>query len=255
MVKKFSALALAALIAWLTLAGAAATPAELEAQIERLTKELGALKADMANIKKDSGSSDVEALKEKSEKWDEAARVQLSGDFRTRLDYVSADTTDHFTAMDVARGSVGDGAIGSATAGFVGVYNNFGAAVGGLSGAQQGAFMGATLADLFQAQATGAPTGTATPDALAAMGTLSNNAALAPMFAILPSLYANGPNQTMGQIAAGFGGIFGGGVAGVNPQAVAQFMKTLSPADRLAAFNALGYSAAKNNKDYDNDTM
>jgi|GEM_PF-297069 len=104
MVKKFSAMALAALIAWPAMAGATATPAELEAQIERLTKELSAMKADMANMKKDGGSSDVEDLKEKSEKWDEAARIQLSGDFRTRLDYVSADTPDHWQAMDVGEG-------------------------------------------------------------------------------------------------------------------------------------------------------
>ena len=44
MVKKFSALALAALIALPAMAGAAASPADLEAQIERLTKELGTLK-------------------------------------------------------------------------------------------------------------------------------------------------------------------------------------------------------------------
>ena len=104
MVKKFSALALAALIALPAMAGAAASPAELEAQIERLTKELSALKQDMANIKQNSGSSAVESLKEKSEKWDEAARIQLSGDFRTRLDAVSAEAPDAYTALNVGRG-------------------------------------------------------------------------------------------------------------------------------------------------------
>ncbi len=104
MVKRFSALALAALIALPAMAGAAASPAELEAQIERLTKELGTLKKDMADLKQNSDSSGAESIKEKSEKWDESSRIQMSGDFRTRLDFVTADAPKAYTAMNVAKG-------------------------------------------------------------------------------------------------------------------------------------------------------
>lgn len=237
MIKKFSTLALAALLALPVAAQAAATPADLEAQIERLSKELGALRQEMAAMKESSETSSTEALSEKAEKWDEASRIQWSGDFRTRLDYVTAEAPAHFTAMDVARGSVQ----------FVDVFNNFQASFGGLTAPQQGAFMAATLGDLFA--------GTAAPDALAAMGILGGNSSLAAMFAVMPSLLANDPTQTMGDVATDFGGIFGGGYGGVDPKAVATFMKTLSPNDRLAAFNALGYQSGNNDKDYDNDTL
>jgi len=103
MVKKFSTLALAALLALPAAASAAASPAELEAQIERLTQELGALKQEMSELK-ESTSSTVESINEKSEKWDEASRIQLSGDFRSRLDYVTAETPTHWRALDVGKG-------------------------------------------------------------------------------------------------------------------------------------------------------
>ena len=103
MVKKFSTLALAALLALPAAASATSTPAELEAQIQQLTKQLDSLKQEMSDLK-DTTDNKVESLSEKSEKWDEAARIQLSGDFRTRIDYVSADTPSAYTAMNVARG-------------------------------------------------------------------------------------------------------------------------------------------------------
>jgi len=242
MVKKFSTLALAALLAMPVAAQAAASPADLEAQIERLTKELGALKQEMAAMKQNSGSGSAAAISEKAEKWDEASRIQLSGDFRTRLDYVSVDAPAHFTAMDVARGAV-------AFNGQNGVLADFNTAVTGLPGPQQAAFMGATLGDLFG--------GIADPQALAAMGTLTQNSSLAPMFAVMPSLLAQNPNQTINDVATSFNGMFGT-VQGIDPKAVGTFMKSLSQGDRLAAFNALDggvYRAANNDKNYNNDSL
>lgn len=263
MVKKISTLALAALLALPVTVSAAASPADLEAQIERMSKELSALKQQMADLQ-ESSSEAADSLSEKSEKWDEAARIQLSGDFRTRLDYVSADTPEHFTSMDVARGSL---TFANVFSNFVTdvspVFDNNGNFVSnspvGITPAEAGAFQNATIGDLFQAQQTGAPVGTATPDALAAMGKLSNQQLLSPMLAVLPSLYAQDPNQTMGQIANSFGGIFGAGATAVDPHQVADFMKSLSRADRLAAFNALNAAyaipASTPSKDYNNDTM
>ena len=44
----------------------------------------------------------VAALEENSETWNKASRIQWSGDFRFRTDYMSADAPSHFTALNVA---------------------------------------------------------------------------------------------------------------------------------------------------------
>ncbi len=85
MIKKLSVLALSGLIALPSLASGASN-AELTAQVEELTEQL----------------ADIE---EKSEGWDLASRIQISGDIRNRIDYHSLETPKHYTAKSVASGA------------------------------------------------------------------------------------------------------------------------------------------------------
>jgi hypothetical protein len=47
----------------------------------------------------------ISALEEKQESWDLSSRIQWNGDFRFRMDNLSADAPSHYTALDVARGT------------------------------------------------------------------------------------------------------------------------------------------------------
>jgi len=89
MVKRFSMLALAGLIALPAIASASAGPnvSDMERRIEELSAELDKLKADLAKQ-----GEVVAELDEKSDAWDLAARIKFYGDFRTRVDYYTADT-------------------------------------------------------------------------------------------------------------------------------------------------------------------
>jgi len=105
MVKKFSMLALAGLIALPAVASASggASANDLERKIEELSKQLDQLKAQMAEGAGTGGCStgdckdlmdSVADLEERSESWDLAARVKFYGDFRSRLDYYRASLAD-----------------------------------------------------------------------------------------------------------------------------------------------------------------
>ena len=118
MVKKFSMLALAGLIALPAVASASAgkAPQDLTAKIDELSRQLDALKAQLAQQNEtiteygDKVDDMDEMLEEKSESWDLAARVKFYGDFRARMDYYSADTLFgqgtplQMTGMDPATG-------------------------------------------------------------------------------------------------------------------------------------------------------
>ncbi|MBB5348105.1 DUF3373 domain-containing protein [Desulfoprunum benzoelyticum] len=96
MLKKFSVLALAGLLAVPAMAMASAGPnaADLEKKVEELSKQLDELKAalDAQREVSDKLTDSVEDMDERSADWDLAARIKFFGDFRTRLDYYSADT-------------------------------------------------------------------------------------------------------------------------------------------------------------------
>ena len=100
MVKKFSMLALAGLIALPAMASASAgkTPQDLTSRIDELSRELDALKAQLAQQNEtiteygDTVDDMSDMLDEKSESWDLAARFKFYGDFRARMDTYHADT-------------------------------------------------------------------------------------------------------------------------------------------------------------------
>lgn len=96
MVKKISVLALAGMLALPSLAMAAGETnvADLEKKINELSRQLEELKGAMATQAKnvEAIGSDMEDMDERSEKWDLISRFDLSGDFRSRLDFYNADT-------------------------------------------------------------------------------------------------------------------------------------------------------------------
>ncbi|MGB3222486.1 MAG: DUF3373 family protein, partial [Desulforhopalus sp.] len=103
MVKKFSIMALAGMLALPTLVTAAngTDVAELEKKIDELSRQLdelrGALNAQsekneaLAENVEDLGS-DMEDMDDRSEAWDLISRFDLYGDFRSRLDFYNAET-------------------------------------------------------------------------------------------------------------------------------------------------------------------
>ncbi|MCX5869364.1 MAG: DUF3373 family protein [Deltaproteobacteria bacterium] len=105
MVKKFSMLALAGLIALPVLASAGVGPqaSDLDRKIQDLSSQLDQLKAQMAAqaeanaaTKAKVGALDntVAGFSDRASDWDLAARVKLYGDYRARLDYYSAKGVD-----------------------------------------------------------------------------------------------------------------------------------------------------------------
>jgi hypothetical protein len=114
MIKKFSMLALAGLIVLPAVASASAgkAPQDLTAKIDELSRQLDALKAQMAQQNEtiteygDKVDDMDELLEEKSESWDLAARFKFYGDFRARMDYYSASGADFINPLT---GQVVDG--------------------------------------------------------------------------------------------------------------------------------------------------
>lgn len=112
MIKKFSMLALAGLIALPGMAAASAgkTPTDLEQRIDELSRQLDELKAQLAQQNEsltkvgDQVDDMDEMLADKSESWDLAARIRLFGDFRARLDMMKSETVPQYFASDVANG-------------------------------------------------------------------------------------------------------------------------------------------------------
>ena len=253
MVKRFSALALAALIALPAMAGAAASPAELEAQIERLTKELGTLKKDMADLKQNSDSSGAESIKEKSEKWDESSRIQMSGDFRTRLDFVTADAPKAYTALNVGRGvsdflDIGgiNGLLNPTVGGAGTPLANFGLTSASPIG--NPATPGTLLGNLSPAMAGGLP-----GFVVAATGAGLTTQQATDLFALFSNPEAGALVGGMGAQGATVGDLLGGLSSAKNLTAI---MKQLSPEARQSIFgNMFNQYQPTKAQDYNNDTM
>jgi outer membrane murein-binding lipoprotein Lpp len=105
MVKKLSALVLAGLFTLPAVASAGGGAADLEAKIDQLTRELNALKSEMNAMKAEQEEA-FEEIDEKSEAWDLAARFKFSGDFRSRVDYNSAEVPEYYDAMGISTSMV-----------------------------------------------------------------------------------------------------------------------------------------------------
>lgn len=82
-IKKFTTMMIAGMLALPALALAA--DADLEKRVQDLEAKLA-------------------GMEEKSETWDLASRIQWSGDFRFRADYLTADAPSSYTALSVGRG-------------------------------------------------------------------------------------------------------------------------------------------------------
>jgi len=105
MVKQFSMLALAGLLALPVVAAAGVGPqsSDLDRKIQDLSAQLDQLKSQMAaqaeanaatNAKVGALDNTVASFSDRAEDWDLAARFKLNGDFRSRLDYYYAEATD-----------------------------------------------------------------------------------------------------------------------------------------------------------------
>ena len=104
MVKQFSMLALAGLLALPVAASAGIAPqqtGDLDRKIQDLSAQLDQLKSQMAaqaeanaatSAKVGALDSTVAGFSDRAEDWDLAARFKLSGDFRSRLDFYNAET-------------------------------------------------------------------------------------------------------------------------------------------------------------------
>ncbi len=255
MVKKFSTLALAALLALPAAASAASSPADLEAQIQRLTQELNTLKEQMSELKESKGDEGMESISEKAEKWDEASRIQLSGDFRTRLDYVSADTPTAYTALSVGRG-VSDfidmggtnGLLNPNVGGFGTPLANFGLTTASLIGDPLAPAPGTLLGNLGPALAGGQAAFVA-----AATGAGLTTQQATDMFALFSNPEAGALVGGMGASGATVGDLLAGLSSAENLTGI---MKQLSPGARRAVFsNMFNQYQPTESTDYTNDTM
>lgn len=254
MVKKISVLALAGLLALPAMAsagagGAAATTSDMQAQMDALTKQLNALKAQMADIKT-SQDQKFEDFDSKADKWDMASRFQFSGDFRARMDYAKADTPAHYEALNVGRGVVDVLSAGS-TANVDALLTAF-----GMTTATPLATFAGALAVTPRVNFIAAATAAFTP--------LSDAATAAKQATDLAAIFYN---QEVGTLLGGMpAGTTVGNVTAsfADAQSLVGFMKNLSPAARASVFSAMtgrpaifgvgGYNPTVA-QDYANDTI
>jgi hypothetical protein len=103
MVKKISVMALAGMLALpaLGMANGGTNVADLEKKIDELSRQLNELRGAMAAQSEQNKALaenveelgfNVEDMDERSEKWDLISRFDLSGDFRSRLDFYNAES-------------------------------------------------------------------------------------------------------------------------------------------------------------------
>ena len=217
MVKKFSTLLMAGALALPLAANAAPTNEELLERIEELEWTI----ADM---------------EESAETWDLSSRFSWYGDFRTRADYVTADTPEHYTALSIGNGVADVLYAGTA---FPTMLADFGMTTGtDLSVMLAG--LPATSTDFINAASTdnntdGQVMSTAQATTLAA---IFYNPDVGALLSTMPA------GTTIGDIAPFFG----------STQQLVSFMKLLSPSARSAVFSSMGYTTQEQ-QDIENDTI
>ncbi len=248
MLKKLSIAALAGLVSLPAAAMAAPSVDQLQRQIDQLTRQLQALQQQMQELKTstEDTASKVEDMSDSAEKWDLASRIQIFGDFRSRIDFNTADTPAHFTAMNVARGVEWFTDPQTLDPTNPGAIANNVHTVAGSQGATNGT--AGLLYGFFLTDPSSPTAGNIAASAGAAGQTIGN------------ILYGNPAAVTITTNAAG--AITGVTVAAGStelPQAqktsnLINLMKQFSPAQRLALFQAMGYTPTAATR-YDNDTM
>ncbi|WP_419174673.1 DUF3373 family protein [Desulfosediminicola sp.] len=96
MIKRFSTLALASMLALPMAASANSAPdvSDLERKIEELSRQLIELKSAVADQQAVNAEQEdiLDEIDDKTEAWDLASRIKFYGDFRSRVDYYNADT-------------------------------------------------------------------------------------------------------------------------------------------------------------------
>jgi hypothetical protein len=242
MVKKISTLALAALLAVPALAfagagGSAATTSDMQAQIDALSRQLEQMKAEMAKVKPAPApapapvavtdqSDRISALEDRAEAWDFSSRIKLGGDFRSRLDYVTAETPAHFQALDVARGVEWFTDPAALAPGSTNVHT-----VAGSQGSTFGSF-GMLTGFFMQA-------GLPQADAAAAAGQTLGGIIYGDPTAIVNGAVVGTPTQQS---------------QSAKTQALVGLMNNFTPAQRVAFFAGMGFNPTPE-ADYDNDTI
>ncbi len=245
MIKKFSTLVLAAMIAAPAItASAAPSTGELAAKIDQLTHELMQLKQEMAQVKSDSANTSA-TLEENSEKWDFASRIQLSGDFRAMVDGVSADTPSAYQALNVARGIewFTDPATLSP---FSGTISNNTHTIAGSQGSTNGT---AGLLYGFFLMDPSSPTFNDVSNSAAAAGMQIGNILYGDTSAVTIATDGVG-NMTGVTTAAGVTELS----STQKTQNLVALMKTFSAAQRASLFSSMGYNPDAASK-YKNDTI
>lgn len=224
MIKKLSVLALAGLFALPSAAGAASN-AELSTKIEQLTRELAELRDQM-----EEQEESFYEIEEKAEGWDLASRIQFSGDIRSRMDYHSLETADHYSATNVASGAAvfvsAQPAMAAVGAGFA----NIGTMSAALGGAMAGGYANWLVA------AGGMGFTNAQADGLWFMFTDPGVGAMLTNMAALPTTALTDP-------MASFQGLTG-------------FMKMLPATSRKSIFDQMsaGAYAPTPSQEYENET-
>jgi hypothetical protein len=215
-IKKFTTMLLAGMLALPAMASAA------EADLEKRVQDLEAKLA---------------TLEENSESWDLASRIQWSGDFRFRVDYLSADAPSAYTALDVARG-VTD-VLDSGRQGMPKLLGAFGMSPKDPLGNLAGGLMSMSPSQ-FIGFATSSQVG------------LTNQQAtdLAAIF------YNPSVGGVLGQMAAGGATIGDVASSFTNAQTLVAFMKMIPAADRKTIFAGLYHQYQPDAATtYENDTV
>jgi hypothetical protein len=229
MVKKISTLALATILAIPVAASAGAggmSNAELDAKIEKLTREFQKQISDLRTQVGEQKET-ITAFEEKADKWDLASRFQWSGDIRTRMDMMTADTATYYKATDVGKGVEWFTNPNALAPGSTNVHT-----VAGSQGATFGSF--GMLQGFYMSAGMGA------------------------------GAAATAAGQTMGSIIYGNPGAVDntGAVVGAptmqsataRAQALTGLMKQFTPAQRAAFFSGMGYNTTPA-ATYNNDTL
>lgn len=169
----------------------------------------------------------IAALEEKQESWDLGSRIQWNGDFRFRMDNVSADAPAHYSAMK----------LGNAIADFMvtgNVMNRY------------AALNPTDTVGAFMAQFGGATTGTGDTYTIAGSGGAGDTTLTATELAAMQKVLGS---TTLGAILVG-GGYMAYPIAGVTPsftnlENLVAFMKQVGVANRVGIFNDMGYKPAE----------